>query len=103
METVTAPTFKYFLSYSGVKLPLNMVSPIEPDALENRNTYFRAGFDADGRMISCEKIVYGEVELRHAYQYRSDGRLARAHIDMSGEETEIVFDENGVGAARSLE
>jgi hypothetical protein len=103
MESVAAPTFKYFLSYSGVKLPLNMVSPIRADALENRNTYFRAGFDASGRMITCEKIVYGEVELRHAYHYRPDGRLARAHIDMAGEETEILFDENGVGAARSLD
>ncbi len=102
MEIVTAPTFKYFLSYSGVKLPLNLVSPIGADALENRNTYFRAGYDADGRMVTCEKIVYGEVELRHAYHYRADGRLARAHIDMAGDETEILFDENGTGAARSL-
>jgi hypothetical protein len=90
------------LSYSGVKLPLNLVSPIGADALENCNTYFRAGYDADGRMITCEKIVYGEVELRHAYHYRADGRLAHAHIDMAGDETEIMFDENGVGAARSL-
>jgi len=102
METAPKIAFKYFLSYSGVKLPLNMVSPIAADALENRNTYFRAGYDAGGRMISCEKIVYGEVELRHDYDYRSDGRLAHARIDMAGEETEISYDENGVGAARSL-
>ncbi|MEK4032136.1 DUF6156 family protein [Methylocystis sp. IM3] len=102
MGIVAAPIFKYFLSYSGVKLPLNLVSPIGADALENRNTYFRAGYDADGRMITCEKIVYGEVELRHGYHYRADGRLAHAHIDMAGDETEILFDENGVGAARSL-
>ncbi len=102
MESVAASTFKYFLSYSGVKLPLNMVSPIGADALENRDTYFRAGYEADGRMITCEKIAYGEIELHHDYDYRPDGRLARAHIDMAGEETEILFDENGVGAARSL-
>ncbi len=102
MEIVAEPAFKYFLSYSGVKLPLNMVSPIGADALENRNTYFRTRYDSDGRMITCEKIVYGEVELRHDYDYRPDGRLARARIDMAGEETEILFDENGVGAPRSL-
>lgn len=45
MEIIAPPTFKYYLSYSGVKLPLNMVSPIGSDALENRNAYFRAGFD----------------------------------------------------------
>jgi hypothetical protein len=102
MENTATPTTKYFLTYSGVKLPLNMVSPIEANALGNRNTYFRAGYDVDGRMITCEKIVYGEVELRHDYHYRADGRLDRARIDMAGEETEILFDDNGVGAAHSL-
>jgi len=100
MESVGA--YKYFLSYSGVKLPLNMVSPLEAEALGNRNTYFRASYDADGRMVSCEKIVYGEVELRHDYHYSADGRLTLARIDMAGEETEISFDANGVPAARSL-
>ncbi|MGA8171442.1 MAG: DUF6156 family protein [Methylocystis sp.] len=101
MAAKVEPAFKYFLSYSGVKLPLNMVTPIEADALGNRNTYFRALHDSNDRMISCEKIVCGEVELRHDYLYRPDGRLAQARIDMAGEETEISFDENGVGAPRN--
>jgi hypothetical protein len=96
------PVIKYFLSYSGVKLPLNLVSPVLIDALENRNTYFRAGYDSQGRLIFCEKLVYGEVELRHDYEYRDDGALARARIDMGGEETEIVFDADGNGSARTL-
>jgi hypothetical protein len=87
--------FKYFLTYSGVKLPLNLVSPLAADALGNRNTYIRASYDAADRLISCEKIVYGEVELRHDYQYGAQGHLARALIDMGGEETEMVFDSDG--------
>lgn len=95
--------YEYFLTYSGVRLPLTLVSPISAEALANRNTYIRAGFDSRGRLISCEKIVYGEVELRHDYEYRPDGSLTRALIGMDDEETEILFDERGVaGAARTL-
>lgn len=99
MKNGTQARFEYFLSYSGVRLPLNLVSPIDADALENRNTYIRAGFDADGRLISCEKIVYSEVELRHDYYYRTEGGLARARIRMDEEETEITFGDNGVAEA----
>ena len=83
---------KFFLSYSGRGLPLNLVSAIEPADLENRNTYFRAEYDTQDRMILCEKIVYGEVELRHSYRYREDGGLAGATIEMDGEATELEFD-----------
>ncbi|MGA9602472.1 MAG: DUF6156 family protein [Methylocystis sp.] len=83
---------KYFLSYSGRGLPLNLVSAIEPAGLENRNTYFRAEYDAQDRLILCEKIVYGEVELRHSYRYRENGDLAGAAIEMDGETTELAFD-----------
>ena len=83
---------KYFLSYSGRGLPLNLVSAIEPAGLENRNTYFRAEYDAQDRLTLCEKIVYGEVELRHSYRYRENGALATATIEMDGETTELTFD-----------
>jgi Family of unknown function (DUF6156) len=83
---------KYFLSYSGRGLPLNLVSEIEPAELENRNTYFRAEYDARGRLTLCEKMVYGEVELRHSYRYRDDGALASATIEMNGDTTELAFD-----------
>ncbi len=43
-------------------------------------------------MTLCEKIVYGEVELRHSYRYHDDGGLAGATIEMDGEATELAFD-----------
>ena len=87
--------YRYFLSYSGVRLPLRLVSPLAAAELENRNTYFRAVFDDADRLVSCEKIVYGEVELTHLYEYRADGALSRARISMGDDEpTEILFDEN---------
>ena len=89
--------YRYFLTYSGVSLPLRLVSPLTASELGNRNTYFRAMFDDSDRLVSCEKIVYGEVELSHLYEYRADGVLARARISMGDDEpTEVAFDENGI-------
>jgi hypothetical protein len=87
--------YRYFLTYSGVSLPLNLVSPLSADDLSNRNTYFRARYDEEERLLLCEKIVYGEVELSHAYEYRAEGGLARALIALGEDETEVLFDENG--------
>jgi hypothetical protein len=87
-----SPSLRYFLSYSGRGLPLNLVSEIEPVGLEHRNTYFRAEYDGRDRMTLCEKIVYGEVELRHCYRYHDDGGLAGATIEMDGDTTELAFD-----------
>jgi hypothetical protein len=92
-----ADEYRYFLTYSGVSLPLNLVSPLAASDLENRNTYFRARYDEKERLLLCEKIVYGAVELRHAYEYRAEGGLARAVVAMGDDEdeTEVLFDENG--------
>ena len=83
---------RYFVSYSGVQMPLNLVQPLEPGGLNNRNTYFRAWYNAQGQLVTCEKIVYGEVEMAHRYEYHADGRLASARIaDAEGEVTELGF------------
>jgi len=73
-----------FVSYTGVNLPLKLVNPI--DSTENRITFFRAHYDADDRMVLCEKVVYGEIELTHRYEYDAAGQLQRAEIiDEDGE------------------
>ncbi|MGJ0508293.1 MAG: DUF6156 family protein [Methylocystis sp.] len=89
------PAYRYFLTYSGVRLPLNLVGPLEPPELENRNTYFRAAYDPEGRLVSVEKLVYGEPELVHVYRYRADGTLAHARVTLGDEETEFACDEAG--------
>jgi hypothetical protein len=88
-------TYRYFLTYSGVRLPLNLVGPLEPSDLGNRNTFFRASYDADGRIATLEKLVYGEVELAHVYSYRADGTLAHARVTLGDEETEVPCDATG--------
>jgi hypothetical protein len=85
------PDYRYFITYSGMKLPLRLVNPIEERDLENRNTYFRAEYDDQERLVAVEKLVYGEVELQHRYGYDTSGALKVAHITMDGETTVMEF------------
>jgi hypothetical protein len=87
---------KYFVSYTGVSLPFNLVNPIDEAALSNRNTYIRAYFTESGVLAGFEKIVYGEVELAHRYEYHDNGVLKCAEISMLDEEAlSLYFDEAG--------
>lgn len=90
-----AKGYKFFLTYSGVRLPLKLVEPLEAAELGNRNTYFRVTNDSEGRVATVEKMVYGEVELSHRYAYRDDGSLAHARIELGDEVTEVDCDETG--------
>lgn len=86
----TTHACRYFTSYSGARLPLKLVGELEADDMRNRNTYFRGHFNAAEQLMSCEKVVYGEVELRHEYRYHPDGKLARAEIDDGSDEPTVV-------------
>ena len=79
-------TVRYFLSYRGVRLPLALADELEPAALQHRGTYFRAHYDAAGLLIRCEKLVYGEVELEHVYEYDPRGQLTVATVTAAGDE-----------------
>lgn len=84
-------TVRCFLTYSGVKLPLQLSQELDAASLRHRNTYFRAEYDALGRMRRCDKIVYGEVEMRHDYSYAADGALREAVITSAHEEEAQVL------------
>ncbi|MDO9160769.1 MAG: DUF6156 family protein [Methylococcaceae bacterium] len=86
---------RYFVSYSGIKLPLKLVNEITQASLNNRNTYYRGYFDADNKMLLCQKVVYGEVESEHQYQYDDSGVLAHAKIIEDDEERELSFNKPG--------
>jgi hypothetical protein len=90
-----ATDYSYFLTYSGVRMPLKLVEPLAAGELGNRNTFFRATHDAAGRVETIEKMVYGEVELSHRYAYRADGTLAHARIELGDEVTEVDCDATG--------
>jgi len=87
---------RYFLTYSGVKLPLRLMTELEPAQLENRNTFFRAYFDGEDRLTGVQKLVYGEVEMEHRYAYHANGNLRSVEImDADGDWNGMEFDENG--------
>lgn len=88
--STTTESLRYFLTYRGVTLPLQLCEELAPVALRNRNTYFRAAYDAAGRVRWLEKLVYGEVEMRHDYRYGSDGVLRSATISAPDEEPQVL-------------
>jgi len=89
-------TTRHFITYSGVKLPFNLVSELQEHEVQNRNTYFRGYFDSKERLSGFDKLAYGEIELQHRYTYHDNGRLSSAEItDIDGEVTMVVFDTEG--------
>lgn len=85
---------RFFLTYSGINLPLNLVEPL--DSIDHRNTYYRGYFDDQGRLTGCQKVVYNEVENQHLYEYHLNGKLKTAEItDADDEITVLNFDQEG--------
>lgn len=97
MTTAADPALetRYFVTYSGIRPPARLVEPLTRADLLNRNTFIRAHYDAEGRLVAFEKMVYGAIELVHVYTWHADGRLKTASIAMDGEETLLAFDEEG--------
>lgn len=97
MTNKAPTTCRFFVTYSGVKLPLKLLNELTEADLHNRNTFFRGYFDDQERLTRLEKMVYGELELQHIYTYHDHGPLRRAEIsDADGEVTLLEFDENGI-------
>jgi hypothetical protein len=93
---MTETALRYFLTYSGVDLPLKLSGELSADALRNRNTYFRAAYDALGQLRCCEKLVYGEVEMTHRYDYHANGALASAEVTIGDDDMQTMrFDIEG--------
>jgi hypothetical protein len=86
---------RYFLTYRGTGLPLTLTGELAADSLRHRNTYIRAEFDDAGRLLWLEKLVYGEVELRHDYLYADDGTLCSATIRLPDDEPRLLRFDSG--------
>lgn len=90
-------TTRHFVTYSGVRLPLNLSSELGAAEVHNRLTFFRAGYDAAGLLLKVEKLVYGEIESFHEYAYYPSGALQQARVISIAEEscTLMQYDESG--------
>ncbi|ANJ66212.1 hypothetical protein A9404_01430 [Halothiobacillus diazotrophicus] len=87
---ITPENCRYYMTYTGIQLPLKLVNELEPGAISNRNTYFLAEYDDAGRVTLCQKVVYGEIELEHRYHYHDNGNLKRAEILNAENETHVM-------------
>ena len=81
---------RHYATYSGVKLPLNLITPLADDDLARRMTYFRGYYDDRSRLVALEKVVYGEIEFEHRYQYHEDGRIKCAEVCEQDEEPRLM-------------
>jgi len=85
-----------FTSYTGIKLPLKLVNELDDNNLDKRITYFKGYYDTQDRLAILEKVVYGEVEFSHHYEYSEEGVLKKAILVETEElPRTLVFDEQG--------
>ena len=93
-------TPRFFVTYTGVKLPFKLVNELQPSEVENRNTYFCGYFDERARLIGFDKLAYGEIELQHRYEYHDNGTLKQVEItDIDREVTSLKYDAQGKQAS----
>jgi hypothetical protein len=84
---------RYFVTYTGVRLPFRLTGELQEHEVQNRNTYFKGYFDEDGRMTGFDKLAYGDIELQHRYSYHANGKLSAAEItDIDGDTKILVFE-----------
>ncbi len=90
-------TIRHFVTYSGIKLPLNLNTPLEEGELRHRITFYRAHYNGAEQMVKVEKVVYGEIESFHEYRYHPGGALQEARIVMvaDGECTVMQYAPDG--------
>lgn len=85
-----------FTSYTGIKLPLKLVNELDDEELDRRITYFKGYFDAQDRLKILEKVVYGEIEFSHHYEYADNDVISKAILIEDDElPRTLVFDADG--------
>ncbi len=98
-ETAQWPDQRFFVSYTGVKLPFTLVNPIAADALSNRNTFIRAYFDARACCAASTRWSMARSNFP-TLCYHDNGALRHAAIVMLDEEpAELAFDAAGIPLA----
>lgn len=93
MAADTRKTSRFFLSYTGVKPPLNLVGPIAAEALSNRNTFIRAYFNEAGAPPASTRSSMARWSSPVAINSTTMARLSLAEIAMLDEDAvSLQFD-----------
>lgn len=95
MTTQPEGKVRHFVSYSGIKLPLKLVNELTPENSSNRNTFYRGYFNEAELLTCCQKVVYGEIESEHYYEYHENGLIKQARIIEDDDEQLVEFDQEG--------
>ena len=90
MDNKDAYDCRHFVTYTGVSLPLKLITPLDDDNVDKRITYIRGYYNEQDQLMALEKVVYGEVEFEHRYQYYPDGRLKSAELIEPDEEVNVM-------------
>lgn len=72
-------------------LPLKLVNELDEVGIDKRITYFAGYFDEHGLLNILEKIVYGEIEFTHQYEYDRSGGLRKATL-LEDDEPPRIFE-----------
>jgi hypothetical protein len=89
--------FRFFVTYTGVKLPFRLINELQPGEVKNRNVYFRGYFDVHDRLVAFDKLAYSEIELSHRYTFHENGILKRVvSTDIDGEVKILNYDSAGI-------
>jgi hypothetical protein len=91
MENKDSLHCRHFVSYTGVSLPLKLITPLDDEGVDKRITYIRGYYNDQDQLMALEKVVYGEVEFEHRYQYHADGRIKSAELIEADEEPNIML------------
>lgn len=68
---------RYFVSYSGIKLPLKLVNEITEASLNNRNTYYRGYFNPQiDRVTDRPTFDFSSTSVCQQYQATTECKLA---------------------------
>lgn len=94
MENKQSLQCRHYVSYTGVKLPLKLITPIDGESLDKRITFFRGYYNAQEQLVAVEKVVYGEIEFEHRYDYHTDGRLKSAELREEDEAPRVLQFDN---------
>lgn len=81
---------RHYVSYTGVGLPLKLITPLDDETLDGRITYFAGYYDDKQQLRIVEKVVYGEIEFAHRYSYYDDGRIKAAELLEPDEEPRLM-------------
>lgn len=90
MENNTDLNLRHYTTYSGVKLPLKLVAPLDESNVDGRITFFRGYYDANELLVRVEKVVYGEIEFEHRYEYDDNGKLILVEMVEGEEDSRIL-------------